>query len=602
MLLELKKKLSNLPSISGCYFFKNKEQKIIYVGKAKNIKNRIKSYYYNINHNLKTKSLIDEVTNIEYILTNNEKEAFILEADLIKKHKPKYNFKSLDDKTYPYIEITNETHPRLKLSHYKQIPSDKRKRLFGPFPNNESTRETVRFLYKLYPLRRCHPIANKACFYYQIKQCLGPCCQKEVDYQPHINAIVSFLKGNDQTLMRKIYKSMQKASRSLEFEKAAQYKKLFIHLQNIVTKQTVNVNLNYSCDIIACVYNNDNISLYILRTNQGRIFDYFQAIFSYVGEAKDNIITTLNLYYQNNLLPKEIILDPFLASEKIYFKKTFLLKICIPKKNMKFDLYQLSLKNAKENLLKADLHVPSIQETYIPAALDYLTQLFRKKIEHIEVFDNSHLFGTSFVTGMIVFRQNKLYKTSYRKFHLSPTLQSEFRAFQNVIERRYKTTDLNEEYQPTPDLILVDGGIGQLRICQETLKKMGLDISVGALQKNNKHEFAALILLDETVTPPTHDPLFRFLKYLSSEVHRFTIQFHHQVQKKNYLHSCLTNIPGLGPQRYRTILQNFANIQSILQASCSDFEKINIPCRILTQIQQKYITSKNMKNLFPNNK
>ncbi|MDV3198230.1 MAG: excinuclease ABC subunit UvrC [Vigna little leaf phytoplasma] len=596
MLQKLNLKIHNLPMMPGCYLFKNKDNKIIYVGKAKNIKNRVQSYFCNKIHNNKTYVLISEINDIDYILTNNELEALILESNLIKQNQPKYNFKLTDDKTYPYIEITEEKHPRLKLSHYKQIKLNK-KFLFGPYPNNESTKKTLQLLQKIFPLRRCNPIAKKPCLYYQMKQCLGPCCQKEVNYQPNINAIVNFLEGNDKKLLKKVYKSMMQASKNLEFEKAAEYKELFVHLQKVITKQIIDINTqhiidintNRSFDIISFFYNENHISLYILRMNKGRIFDYFQIVFDYVGEVIDAIITSLYSYYKNNILPQEMILGSELAIVKDQLKHLFgSVKICIPKKSIKFNLYQLSLKNAKEQLVKFYLTSNKSKEQYIKSALDILTQLFGKKINHIEVFDNSHLFGESFVSAMIVFKEGKLDKASYRTFHITKHFANEYQAFENVLKRYYNPRFRKDKLSSLPDLILVDGGLGQLRICDKTLKKIGVNIPLGCLQKNEKHHLTNFRFLNNNIVLKKDEPLFRFLNYLSAEVHRFTINFHRLTKKKKDQKTILKQISGLGLIKYKKLLNNFTSLKEIIESSFEDLEKLNISRDILIQIKEKY--------------
>ncbi|WEK82100.1 MAG: excinuclease ABC subunit C [Candidatus Phytoplasma pruni] len=578
----LSDKIKNLPNEPGCYLFQNEKQEVIYVGKAKNLKKRVKSYFTG-SHNKKTSVLVLEIVDFSYILTNNELEALILEANLIKSYSPKYNFKLMDDKTYPYIEITNEKHPRLIISRYKNIPPGKR--LFGPYPNSESLKETVKLLHKVYPLRRCQPIGKKPCFYYHINQCLGPCAQKEVDYQPNINLIVKFLEGNDKEIFKQIKTSMEEASSKLEFEKAIKYKDLLFNLNKIVEKQFINDNKLKSCDIVTFYYNEDDISLYILRMHRGNVFDNHQIVFNYVGDVVENIVTYLYLYYQEQTILEEMILGKEMALDKPNIQNILKAKISIVSKKNQGDLYALSLKNAKENLLKYNL-VHKSKFEIMQESLDELSHIFDKKIDYIESFDNSQLFGQSFVTAMIVFKEFKFNKKFYRKFTVEKEYQNEYNAFNHVLIRHYQRF-LQMGVQ-MPDLILVDGGKIQFNACKQALDYLNLDIKLGALKKNNKHQLTELLLEDKTIVLDKNSNLYRFLLRISDEVHRFTLNFHLQLKKKEDKNSLLTDIKGLGMKRYQTLLKHFKDIEDIQNASCQDFQKLDIPCSILEKIKKKY--------------
>ncbi|MDC9031850.1 excinuclease ABC subunit UvrC [Columbia Basin potato purple top phytoplasma] len=577
----LSKQLKTFPDMPGCYLFKDKNQNIIYIGKAKNLKNRIKSYYQG-SHNRKTNLLISETTNVNYILTNNELEALILESNLIKKYTPKYNFKLIDDTSYPYIEITNEKHPRLISVRYKNVPPNKK--IFGPFPNNEILKETISILYKIYPLRRCHPIDKKACVYYHIQQCLGPCHNPQVDYKKNIDAITKFLKGNSKEIITKIKKSMQQASKALEFEKALEYKKILFSLTKITEKQFINnIIKNKSCDIIASYFNQNEISLCILRLNKGNIFDHHQIILSYVGDAENNIITYLNLYYQEQIIPEEIILGSELNKEKSKIQKLLKTKITIPlKKNNKFHLYQLSLKNAKQNLLKNNL----IHKSKFQIMQDHIYELstfLNKNINHIEIFDNSHLFEQSFVSAMVVFKNFQFDKKSYRKFHIEKEFQNDYSSFEYVLQKRYKKL-LNIK-APLPDLILIDGGQGQFNVCFQTLKDMNLNILLGALKKNKKHQLEALITEKGIFYLNSENKIFRFLLQLSAEVHRFVLNFHKKTKQKN-IKNFLSYVPQIGIKQYQKLLENFKDIEEIKKAPYEEFQKLNIPYNVFIKLKK----------------
>ncbi|WBL31339.1 excinuclease ABC subunit UvrC [Candidatus Phytoplasma sacchari] len=578
MILE---KINNLPNDPGCYLFKNEKKSVIYIGKAKNLKNRIKNYFLNNQHNQKTIILLKEIFYLSYIITNNELEAFILEANLIKKYAPKFNLKLTDDKTFPYIEITKEKHPRLKISRYKEIP--KNKIIFGPFPNNkESIKETLRIIYKFYPLRRCHPILKKPCFYYHINQCLGPCCNQKIDYSKNIKSIIDLFKSKNKEIFIKIKRLMYEASKNLDFEKAQEYKDIFFHLKKITEKQLINLKKDKSYDIVALYYDKNEISLCILKLNEGNILDQNKVIFSYVGFAINNIITYLNFYYEKKIKPKEIVLGEEFKEEKQNIQKLLKTNICIPIKGVKKNLYKLALKNAKENLLKYSL-INKDESQIIQESLNELSIFFEKEINHIEVFDNSHLFGQSFVSSMIVFKNLQFDKKSYRKFNLKKEFQNEYKSFQNIIQRRYER--LIKENTQLPDLILVDGGKNQFNFSFKILKKMNLNIPLGALKKNKKHQLESLVLNNKIINLDKNSKLFLFLLKISSEIHRFTVKFHRKVKKKLDKKTSLLEIKGLGKKRYQKLLERFDNLESIKKASYEDFKKIKVPCEILDKIK-----------------
>ncbi|MDO8057425.1 excinuclease ABC subunit UvrC [Candidatus Phytoplasma gossypii] len=522
-------KINNLPPKSGCYLFKNCYNNIIYIGKAKNLFSRIKSYFYLTNHNPKTNNLIQEICDLEYIITHNELEAFILEANLIKKHIPKYNFKLLDDKNYAYIEITNEKHPRLKISYYKKVPT--KTKVFGPYPYNNSMKETVRLLHKIYPLRRCQPIPQKPCHYYQINECLGPCCptNKSIDYSINIRGINDFLQGKNKNIFNKIKNEIKMAIKTLNFEKAQEYQKILEHLKNITIKQFIELKPNLSCDIIGFCFNKNEISLYIFKMYQGKIQEHYQVVSEYIDDPIDNMITYLHLYYQNHLLPKKILLNPSLIKQKPEIKKIINTKFSVKFNNEEKQIQELAQKNAEENLNKYNLlYSAKLEATTI--ALSELSKLYQNNINHIEVFDISHSFGKYFVSGIIVFKNYQLQKKSYCAFRIKQTYPNEYNSLAEAIERRYqKLINLN---LPFPDLILVDGGIGQFNISQKILKNLIKEFNLGALKKNNKHQLESLILPNQEILLNQKSFLFRFLFFLSEEVHNFTINFHRKINNQ----------------------------------------------------------------------
>ncbi|CCP88311.1 excinuclease ABC subunit UvrC [Candidatus Phytoplasma solani] len=584
-------KIKNLPLNAGCYLFKNKNGTIIYVGKAKNLKKRVQSYFIK-GHNQKTTLLIQETKDFFYIITNTEQEALILEANLIKKHTPKYNFKLLDDKTYPYLEITQEKHPQLKISRFKKIPPGKI--LFGPYPSLKSTKITLKLLHLFYPLKRCPASTKKACFYFYINQCLGACSGKIVDYEPNIKAITNFLKGDTNFILTKIKTLMQTASQQLFYEKAQEYRDMITHIKNTTKKQIINHQKSTNYDILAYAFNQDQIAIQILQMQQGNITDSYHSVFSYVGYPQEHIHTYLAFYYQNKPKPEFIITgknnqnqnfanelqqqkEAILFNVKL-LEKTLKTKIIVAQKGDKQKLYFLALKNAQNNLSQNNLIYQS-QEQLTQQALDKLAVIFNRDIKRIDVFDNSQLFGQAFVSSRIVFDNFHLEKKLYRTYHIKNNNPNEYQAFEEVLTRSYN------KQEAKPDLILVDGGFLQLQTSFKALHKLNIDIALAALQKNKKHQLEYLITSHDKIALVKKPQLFRFLKQLSEEVHRFTVKFHRKTKHKLDYQTTLSQIKGIGLKRKKAILTHFTNLAELKKASWQDLKKIGISKKIFEAIK-----------------
>ncbi|CAM11786.1 Nuclease subunit of the excinuclease complex [Candidatus Phytoplasma australiense] len=593
----LLEKIKNLPLNPGCYLFKNKNNTIIYVGKAKKLRKRVQSYFIK-GHNRKTTCMVQEISDVFYVITNNEQEALILEANLIKEHTPKYNFKLLDDKTYPYLEITQEKDPQLKISRFKKIPPGKV--LFGPYPNLNSTKETLKLLHFLYPLRRCPLSAKKPCLHFHINQCLGPCALKNVDYRPNIEAITNFLKGDTKIILKKIKLLMQEASQQRFYEKAQEYRDMLIHIQNTTKKQIISHQKIKNCDILAYVYNDDQIAIQILKMQQGNIVDSHRSVFSYVGYPQENINNYLALYYQSKLKPELIITgknthnltspesntqqqEAILFSAEL-LSQTLKTKVVVAKIGDKKKLYSLALKNAQNDLMQNNLLYQS-KDQAIQEALDQLAIIFNKDIKRIDVFDNSQLFGQAFVSARIVFDQFDFKKPLYRVFHIKDNDPNEFTSFEEVLTRSYQKKDKEELVKP--NLILVDGGLWQLKAGFQALNQLNLDIALGALQKNDKHQLECLLTSHNKIALTPKPRLFAFLKRLSEEVHRFVVKFHHKTKNKLDYQTVLSQIKGIGAKRHKIILNHFNSWEDLKKASWETFEKIGISKEIFEAIKSK---------------
>ncbi|MBT1576726.1 excinuclease ABC subunit UvrC ['Elaeagnus angustifolia' witches'-broom phytoplasma] len=584
----LLEKIKTLPPNPGCYLLQNKNDTIIYVGKAKNLKKRVQSYFTKSN-NLKTTMLIEETQDFFYIITNNEQEALILEANLIKKHTPKYNFKLLDDKTYPYIEITKEKHPQLKISRFKQIPPGKI--IFGPYPNLKNTKETLKLLHLLYPLRRCPLASKKPCLHFHINQCLGACAGKTINYKPKIESITKFLKGNIKDILKKLHHLMKTASEKMFYEKAQEYRDIIYAIKQTTKKQLISNQKLKNCDIFAYAFNQDQISIQILKMRQGNIVDSYHSVFSYVGFVWENILTYLNCYYQKNLKPDiiitgksqdETILQQMITNQTL-LEQILQTKVNIAHKGDKKKLYLLALKNAQNDLANNNLIYQS-KDQKIQESLDKLAIIFNKDIKRIDVFDNSQTFGQAFVAARIVFNHFEFDKKLYRTFHIKGKFPNEYQAFEETLTRCYNKD--KEVKNDSPDLILVDGSLGQLRQSQKTLKKLGYEIPLGALQKNNKHQLTHLVTLQEKLMLEQNPNLFYFLKSLSEEVHRFTVAFHHKTKNKLDYKTTLSNIKGVGAVRKKAILNHFESLEAIKKATLQDFQKIGINQKLFLLIKK----------------
>ena len=575
ILLNLKEKIALLPTEPGCYLMKNEHQEVIYVGKAKNLKNRVKTYFTGA-HNEKTTRLVAEIRDFNYVLTNSEQESLILEINLIKQHLPKYNIRLIDDKTYPYIEITNEEHPKLQVVRQKDVKG----RVFGPYPNVYGARETVRLLNRLYPLRKCETLPKKACLYYHIGQCLAPCIHPKVEYSDTIEQIIRFLKGDAKEVLNRLQVEMTKASVDMAYEKAAEFRDMINHIQATTEKQIINMNDFKDRDAISYAFNKDDISLQILMMRQGKIVDHHQIVFAYVGEIMEAILSYLQQFYETST-PDELLFSDRFKLEEIepFFGK----KALIPQKGDKKKLTDLTSKNADYDL-EHHFMLYRHKDEKKQKALDDLSELLNTNVRHIEIFDNAQLFGTAPISALVVFRNGDFEKKSYRKYHSQTTTNDDYQAMKEVIYRRYQRMLL--EGLDVPDLILVDGGKGQLSAAKETLGSLGLTIKIAGLKKNSKHALEALVYENEVIPLLKQSEIYKLLLKLSEEVHRFAIDFHRSTRNKLSVSSPLDEIPGIGDTRKKALLSHFSSITAIKEASEEELLSLGIPKAVIQKIKE----------------
>lgn len=574
--MNLKDKIALLPTEPGCYLYKNENDQVIYVGKAKNLKNRVKSYFTGA-HNEKTTRLVQEIRDFNYVLTNSERESLILENNLIKQYLPKYNIRLIDDKTYPYIELTEEEHPKLQVVRQKEIKG----RVFGPYPNVYAARETVRLLNRLYPFRKCDTLPKRACLYYHIGQCLAPCIHPDIDYQDTIRDLTRFLKGDTSDTLKKLNQQMMEASDQLQFEKAIELRDMINHIEATTEKQIINLNDFKDRDAISFAFSKDDIAIQILMMRQGKIIDHHQVIFAYVGDVTESVLSYLLQFYETKM-PDEILFSDRFVFEDIepYFGKIAL----IPQKGDKRKLVDLATKNADYDL-EHHFMLYRHRDEKRQKALDDLSDLVGTNVRHIEVFDNAQLFGTAPISALIVFKDQGFEKKSYRKYHLQTTTNDDYQAMKEVTYRRYQKNLV--ENGVMPDLILVDGGKGQLHAAEEVLLSLGLSIPIAGLKKNNQHTLEALVFHDQIIPLLKQSELYKFLLKLSEEVHRFAITFHRETRKKKAKQSILDDIEGLGEKRKKLLLSHFTSLDEIKQASIEDIRKCGIPETVAKRLKEE---------------
>ena len=578
--MELKEKLKLLPKQPGCYLMEDSKGEVIYVGKAKNLSNRVRSYFTGA-HNEKTTMMISEIADFSYVITNSEQESLLLEINLIKRYLPKYNIRLVDDKTYPFILITNEPHPRLLVIRSKNMTE----KAFGPFPNAYSARETVDILNKLYPFRKCKNIPKEACLYYHIGQCLAPCINEVPldSYDDMIKEVTRFLKGDTKEVLDKLKSLMKKASDNLEYEKANEYKEMIMHIEKTTEKQIISLNDLKDRDFISYAYNEDEIAIQILMMRSGQISDTHQVVFSYVGSADEVALNYIDQIYGSNLYIDEILFDEMFDIDELRLR--FKNKAIIPKIGDKKKIIKLAHKNAKEILENQNLIYKHQQDINLENDKK-LKEIFKRDIKRIEVFDNSGLFGTNLVSAMIVYDNHQFLKHEYRKYNLRVVKhQDDYGALKEVIYRRYYRVLMED--LPIPDLILVDGGKGQVNVTLEVINSLRIDTLVAGLKKDDKHKLYSIIFNDREYVLKKNSNLYKMLGKISDEIHRYAVSFHKQSRLKTNFKSPLDSIPGIGKKRKEILLKNFDTIENIKNASIEEFKKIGIGEKLAKRIKEE---------------
>ena len=544
---------------------KNSNGTIIYVGKAKVLKNRVKSYFTG-SHNAKTTLLVSEIADFEFIMTNSNLEAYLLEINLIKEHRPKYNISLMDDKTYPYILLTKEDNPRLLVVRNTKIKGE----LFGPFPNVKAARDTVDLLNSLYPFRKCNKIGKKECLYYHINNCLAPCVLnvKKEDYDEYIKKTRSFLKGDTQFALAELKQKMDEYSKNLEFEKALECRDLINSINETTEKQKISLNDFIDRDVFNYYYDDKNICIYTLFMRNGRIVQNECIIYELINEPEDMFVDYLIEFYDKSLRPKEIMLP----NEIEDLEDLLDIKIVVPKIGEKKQIMDMAYTNAKNTLLTKDELYKSKLEANVNALNELAILLNIEYPRRIEMFDNSNTFGSYAVSGMVVYIDGKKEPNEYRKYKVNLEGIDDYATTREIIYRRYYRVLM--ENLERPNLIIMDGGKGHLDAVLSVVNDLNLNIPVIGLKKNRQHKTDRIVYNDKEY--PISGRMYQLLSNMQEEVHRFAISYHRNKRDKGMFESKLDNIKGLGEKSINRLFEEFKTIENIRNASIEDFEKIGL--------------------------
>jgi excinuclease ABC subunit C len=641
----IRHKLALLPDQPGCYLMKNHEGTIIYVGKAKVLKNRVRSYFTG-SHNGKTQMLVSEIRDFEYIVTGSNMEALILECNLIKTHQPRFNVLLKDDKTYPYLKITNEEHPRLEVT--RRVLKDKAK-YFGPYPNAYAAQQTKKLLDRMYPLRKCGVMPKEVCLYYHMGQCLAPCVKEipESAYEQITGEITSFLSGGHEEIKKELQRKMQEAAEDLYFERAKELRDQIIHIDTLMEKQKITTTDTRDRDVFGYAVDKGWMCVQILYMRQGKMVQRNKSVFPFYGDAHSDFMSFIAQYYSDNpALPQEILLpEPLLigeadpesvagtavdegvlgpeeavdsastlsagtsdeqqaalaqAQEKqaeaagivdaaggaAALQEWLGVKVHVPQRGLKKQMVGMASDNAKVSLDEKFRLIERDEERTSVAAANLGEVIGLQSLNRIEAFDNSNIQGTNPVSAMVVFTNGKPDKKEYRKYKIRTVLgPDDYDTMREVIRRRYER--VLKENLPLPDLIVVDGGKGQISAASDVLEnELGLFIPVCGLVKDAKHKTAQLMVGDppEPVTLPRDSQEFYLLQRIQDEVHRFAISFHREQRGKSMVSSKLDSIPGIGEKRRKLLLKHFGSVKKIKEASVEDFKPLSIGEKLATEI------------------
>ena len=592
----IKSKLELLPTSPGCYIHKDKNGTIIYVGKAKNLRNRVRSYFRG-SHDTKTEALVSEIVDFEFIVTESNIEALLLEINLIKENKPKYNIMLKDDKSYPFIKITNERYPRLIIT--RQVKKDGGL-YFGPYPDVGAANEIKRLLDRIFPFRKCTNPPSKVCFYYHLGQCMAHtvCHKDEAYFKGMAQEVSDFLKGQDDKIIDELKLKMNTAAQNMEFERAAEYRDLIQAIGTLRTKQRVMAKDLQNRDVFGYYVDKGWMCVQVFFVRQGKLIERDVNLFPYYNDPDEDFLTYVGQFYQekSHLIPNEILIPQDIDEEAV--KALVDAKVLKPQRGEKKQLVNLAIKNARVSLeQKFNLLEKSMEKTQ--GAIENLGKLLQIPTPvRIESFDNSNIMGTSPVSAMVVFVNGKPSKKDYRKYKIKTVVgPDDYASMREVIRRRYSRV-MRDGLTP-PDLIVIDGGQGQVNIAKQVIQdELGLDIPIAGLQKNDKHQTHELLFGDplQVIELSRTSQEFFLLQRIQDEVHRFAITFHRQLRSKNSFSSQLDGIEGLGPKRKQLLMKHFKSLTKIKEATVEEIVTVGVPRSVAKAVQEKLNSSEKQES------
>lgn len=590
----LDEKLKLIPHLPGSYQMRDKNGIVIYVGKAKDLYKRVNSYFKGTVTG-KTRKMVSEIADFTYIITNSETEAFITEINLIKEYNPKYNILLKDDKSYPYIEYISKPYPKVKVSRYLNIKRRDKKLIFGPYPNAYAARRIVKLINRLYPLKKCEGLPKQVCLYYHIGECLGYCTKKIDKEKLNVmeNEILSFLRGNDKILKDKIIEKMNNYASSLNFEMAQELKEELNYINIILDKQKVELHDFVNRDIIGTYLDKGHIGINILFIRNNKLIGSHNDLITIKLDPLEEVNYYIMNFYLKHEVPKEILVEDTI--DKDILSSLIETNLVTPEKGTKKKILEMAKTNAKIYLDNEITSAIREEERTTDANEELRKLLNLGNLKRIDAFDNSNLFGSYSVSGMVVFMEGKPYKKEYRKYKVSVDKNDDYNTMKEVIYRRYYRALL--EKTELPDLIIVDGGINQINACLDTLNSLNLHIKVVGLKKNDKHRTNELIDSDtyQIIELDKDSNIFHYLTRIQDEVHRFTITYHKTLRSKGSISSILDNIDGIGSVRKKELIKKYGNINNIKNTSVEDLSKI-IPENVAIELKKYLISRDNELN------
>lgn len=589
-MFDLEEELKKLPDLPGVYIMHDNIDTIIYVGKAVNLKNRVRQYFReSTKHTAKIKQMVSHISYFEYIITDSELEALVLECNLIKEHSPKYNTMLKDDKTYPFIKVTtHEAYPRVFVSRDIKHGTG---RFFGPYTSSKAVNDTIELLCKLYKIRTCNRRLPKdtgkerPCLNYHIGQCSAP-CQGYIDeetYKKAIDEVIEFLNGNYTKILGNLMDSMKECAQNMQYEEAAKYRDLIGSVKQVAQKQKITTDDNADRDVIACASDGTDAVVQVFFIREGKLLgrDHFHMTVAQGDGVSEILSQFIKQYYGGTpyipnviMIQKEIEDANVVAAWLTDIKKTKV-KIITPKKGDKEKLVELAYKNAQNVLLQDTQRIKNEQKKTIGAMTEIARLIGLSVIKRAEAYDISNTNGVESVGSMVVFQDGKPQKNDYRKFKIKTVKgPDDYKSMKEVLTRRFKRAiEGSKGFEVYPDLIMMDGGRGQVNIALEVLKELGLSIPVCGMVKDDNHNTRGLYYNNKLIAIDTHSEGFKLITRIQDEAHRFAIEYHRSLRSKQQVHSILDGIEGIGPARRKSLMKHFLDIEKIRQASVDELMK-----------------------------